>query len=110
MYAGRIVESATADVVLGRPAHPYTAGLLSSTPDLDGDHRRLVPIKGAPLSLLEEPAGCSFTARCPYAVEGRCDAEVPHLRASAGGHAVRCVRSTEIAAQLAELATRGGAR
>jgi ABC-type dipeptide/oligopeptide/nickel transport system ATPase component len=48
MYAGRIVESAPAPEVFGGPRHPYTAGLLSSTPDLSGSHRRLVPIKGAP--------------------------------------------------------------
>ena len=77
MYAGRIVESAPAATVFGAPAHPYTAGLLSSTPDLSGEHRRLVPIKGAPLSLLEKPSGCSFASRCAYAVEGFCDVEVP---------------------------------
>ncbi len=57
MYAGRIVESAAAATVFGAPQHPYTAGLLASTPDLSGVHRRLVPIPGAPLSLLEEPPG-----------------------------------------------------
>jgi oligopeptide/dipeptide ABC transporter ATP-binding protein len=109
MYAGRIVESAAVDVVLGRPAHPYTSGLLTSTPDLVGEHRRLVPIKGAPLSLLEAASGCSFTSRCPYAVPGRCDAEIPALVES-GGHAVRCLRTREIAPELAALVTRGSSR
>ena len=109
MYAGRIVESATADVVLRAPAHPYTAGLVSSTPDLSGAHRRLVPISGAPLSLLEEPAGCAFTPRCPYSVPGLCDAETPALVES-HGHAVRCVRSTEIRSELADVTARGEAR
>jgi oligopeptide/dipeptide ABC transporter ATP-binding protein len=95
--------------VLGRPAHPYTAGLLSSTPDRGGEHRRLVPIKGAPLSLLEQPNGCSFTPRCPYAVEGRCDVEIPAL-IDQGSHSVRCIRTNEIAAELADLVTRGEVR
>ena len=38
-------------------------------PDLSGRPRRLVPIPGAPLSLLEKPSGCSFASRCAYAVE-----------------------------------------
>ncbi len=110
MYAGRIVECATAAGVFGAPAHPYTAGLLSSTPDLSGAHRRLVPITGAPLSLLERPSGCSFAPRCTYAVGGLCDVEVPQLLDS-GGHAVRCLRVEEIGPRLAELLTRdGGAR
>ena len=48
MYAGQIVENASAVKLFGAPAHPYTAGLLAATPDLSGGHRRLVPIKGAP--------------------------------------------------------------
>ena len=107
MYAGRIVESASAARLFGAPGHPYTAGLLSSTPDLSGAHGRLVPIKGAPLSLLESPIGCSFTSRCDYALEGVCDVEVPAL-VSTGGHAVRCLRSEELASQLAALGTTDG--
>ena len=107
MYAGRIVESAGAGDVFGAPQHPYTAGLLSSTPDLSGERRRLVPIKGSPLSLLEAPVGCSFRSRCSYAVEGRCDTEVPPL-VDTGAHAVRCLRSDELGQQLAGLVTRGG--
>jgi oligopeptide/dipeptide ABC transporter ATP-binding protein len=109
MYAGRIVESASAADVFGAPEHPYTAGLLASTPDLSGERRRLVPITGAPLSLLEKPVGCSFTSRCAYAVDGLCDAEVPPL-VSTGEHAVRCLRSGELGVELAELVRRGGVR
>jgi peptide/nickel transport system ATP-binding protein len=107
MYAGRIVESASAAAVFGAPRHPYTAGLLGSTPDLSGAHGRLIPIAGSPLSLLERPSGCAFSGRCSYAVEGRCDVEVPEL-VDAGGHAVRCLRSVELAAELALLSTPEG--
>jgi oligopeptide/dipeptide ABC transporter ATP-binding protein len=109
MYAGRIVESASAADVFGTPEHPYTAGLLSSTPDLSGTHGRLVPIKGSPLSLLDSPTGCSFSPRCSYALEGVCDVEVPQLVAT-GGHAVRCLRSQELGPQLAALVRTGETR
>ncbi len=107
MYAGRIVESATAETVFGQPAHPYTAGLLASTPDLSGDRQRLVPIPGAPLSLLEQPSGCAFAPRCAFALEGYCDTTVPELIDS-DGHAVCCLRHPNIAPQLAAWATRPG--
>jgi oligopeptide/dipeptide ABC transporter ATP-binding protein len=112
MYAGRIVESAQAGTVFGSPQHPYTAGLLASTPDLSGAHRRLVPIPGAPLSLLEQPPGCAFAARCAFAVD-LCTGRVPDLvtsdRTTSAAHAVRCHRSPELASTLAGLVTRDGA-
>ncbi len=107
MYAGRIVESAAAGTVFGAPSHPYTAGLLASTPDLSGEQRRLVPIPGAPLSLLERPEGCAFAARCAFAVEGLCDTSVPELLDTAG-HSVRCLRSPGIGPELAALRDASG--
>ena len=101
MYAGRVVEQAGAGDLFAAPRHPYTAGLLASTPGLDRDHERLVPVRGAPLSLLEQPSGCAFAARCDFA-DDRCDAEPPDLVAS-GDRSVRCLRSTEIAPALAGL-------
>jgi peptide/nickel transport system ATP-binding protein len=68
MYAGRIVETASAELVFSRPEHPYTWGLLRSIPTLarprDED---LVPIPGTPPSLINPPSGCHFHPRCPYA-------------------------------------------
>jgi len=67
MYAGRIVEQGTADMIFNTPEHPYTWGLLSSIPRMDaprGDE--LVPIPGRPPSLIHLPGGCSFHPRCPY--------------------------------------------
>jgi oligopeptide/dipeptide ABC transporter ATP-binding protein len=111
MYAGRIVESASAGTVFGSPRHPYTAGLLASTPDLSGAHRRLVPIPGAPLSLLEQPVGCAFVPRCAFAID-LCSTRVPDLvrthPSTTEEHAVRCHRSTELAPTLAGLVARAG--
>src|SRR3954462_7869362 len=67
MYAGRIVERATADRIFAAPEHPYTWGLLSSIPRLDSPRdEELVPIAGRPPSLINLPGGCSFHPRCPY--------------------------------------------
>jgi peptide/nickel transport system ATP-binding protein len=80
MYAGRIAEVASAKDLAQSPQHPYTGGLLGSSPPLSGPLDRLEPIPGTPLSLNEAASGCSFTARCMFAVPGICDASVPELR------------------------------
>jgi peptide/nickel transport system ATP-binding protein len=70
MYAGRIVEKASADTIFDAPEHPYTWGLLSSIPRLDTPRgEELVPIAGRPPSLINLPGGCSFHPRCPYVQE-----------------------------------------
>ena len=78
MYAGRIVETAPVHALYGRPAHPYTKGLLESIPRLDRKGQDLYAIKGLPPSLLRIPAGCAFNPRCPQAREV-CRTEVPPL-------------------------------
>jgi peptide/nickel transport system ATP-binding protein len=68
MYAGRIVETASAARLFAAPEHPYTWGLLKSIPRLDGPREEeLVPIPGTPPSLIRRPSGCHFHPRCPYA-------------------------------------------
>jgi peptide/nickel transport system ATP-binding protein len=68
MYAGRIVETASAELVFAGPEHPYTWGLLKSIPTLTGSRdEQLVPIPGTPPSLINRPSGCHFHPRCPYA-------------------------------------------
>jgi peptide/nickel transport system ATP-binding protein len=67
MYAGRIVETATAANLFASPEHPYTWGLLKSIPRLDAQRDEdLVPIPGTPPSLINPPSGCHFHPRCPY--------------------------------------------
>jgi peptide/nickel transport system ATP-binding protein len=68
MYAGRIVETASAQLVFSGPEHPYTWGLLRSIPTLAGPREEeLVPISGTPPSLINRPSGCHFHPRCRYA-------------------------------------------
>ena len=68
MYAGRIVETASATRVFSNPEHPYTWGLLRSIPKLDRSRTEdLIPIPGTPPSLINPPSGCHFHPRCPYA-------------------------------------------
>jgi oligopeptide/dipeptide ABC transporter ATP-binding protein len=81
MYAGRAVEGGTVEQVLTDPRHPYTHGLLRSTPmiDLSRPNARLQPIVGSPPSLLDPPSGCAFHPRCPHA-QRPCVTDVPEHR------------------------------
>jgi peptide/nickel transport system ATP-binding protein len=69
MYSGRIVECAPVDDIFAAPRHPYTQGLLRSTPRLDGTGGRLLSIEGAPPSLWTADDGCAFRGRCPIATD-----------------------------------------
>jgi oligopeptide/dipeptide ABC transporter ATP-binding protein len=91
MYAGRIIERATARELYGRPLHPYTLGLLRSVPRLDEPRRaRLDPIDGQPPDLSRLPPGCAFTPRCGFRV-ARCPVESPPLRSlGVPGHVTAC--------------------
>jgi peptide/nickel transport system ATP-binding protein len=88
MYAGQIVEHGPASQILRLPRHPYTRGLMASTPD----HlrpRKLEVMGGAVAAVGNQAAGCSFMPRCPQAV-ALCAAERPALISVTPGHEVRC--------------------
>jgi oligopeptide/dipeptide ABC transporter ATP-binding protein len=96
MYAGKIIESATAADIYRDPRHPYTMGLLRSVPRLDQPRKaRLEPIEGQPPDLWNLPPGCSFRARCKFAVE-KCAWETPALRKLGGGHSAACLLVEEL--------------
>ncbi len=78
MYAGKIAEIGPALEVFGKPQHPYTQALLQSIPTVEGERRTLKVIPGFPPQLTEQPPGCSFHPRCPYAFD-RCRTEDPPL-------------------------------
>ena len=80
MYSGDIVEEAKAAALFASPAHPYTAGLMTSFPPLTGERTVMTGIPGNPPDLRQLPSGCRFHPRCSYARE-RCQTEVPRLRA-----------------------------
>ncbi|HYX64875.1 MAG TPA: ABC transporter ATP-binding protein [Burkholderiales bacterium] len=89
MYAGRIIEQASAPELYANPRHPYTLGLLRSVPRLDEPRRaRLDPIEGQPPDLTRLPPGCAFAPRCAYRVE-RCT-EAPALQAVGVAHGSAC--------------------
>jgi peptide/nickel transport system ATP-binding protein len=99
MYAGRIVETGLADDIFERPSHPYTQGLIRSTPRLDDRLDRLVSIEGAPPDMLSPPVGCAFRMRCP-AADIMCQQEPPRLDFASGGstvcwHPTAVVRSSD---------------
>ena len=67
MYAGQIVESADVADLFADPQHPYTIGLLGSIPRLDVERERLATIEGTVPSPNNQPKGCRFAPRCPFA-------------------------------------------
>ena len=90
MYAGKIIESSTAEKVYADPRHPYTLGLLNSVPRLDQvTGEKLIPIEGLPPDLGRLPPGCSFYPRCTYRV-AKCREEYPPLQLVAEGHYAAC--------------------
>ncbi|MEV7780328.1 ABC transporter ATP-binding protein [Kitasatospora sp. NPDC088351] len=97
MYGGRAAEQAPVDQLFGRPAHPYTRGLLDSLPRLDDtDDAPLRAIPGSPPSLIAPAPGCSFAPRCARTVaataeeHARCLAERPGFGPLAPGHQAAC--------------------
>jgi len=92
MYAGKIIESGTTEEIITKPQHPYTMGLLKSVPKLDEkDDAQLIPIDGAPPSLINLPNICAFMPRCPYACEKCKNSPYPAYRQVPGHeHYVAC--------------------
>jgi peptide/nickel transport system ATP-binding protein len=76
MYAGRLLEQATAGDLYRAPRHPYTLGLLRSFPPLHGARKPLAGIPGSPPDLRTPPPGCPFHPRCGYAMDV-CRTEMP---------------------------------
>jgi len=90
MYAGQVVELAPVARLFALPAHPYTAGLLASIPDLRGGRdERLPSIPGRVPSLGQIPPACPFQDRCPRVTE-ICREQRPPLEAVETGHLAAC--------------------
>jgi oligopeptide transport system ATP-binding protein len=90
MYAGRIIERATAKELYANPSHPYTLGLLHSVPRLDEALKeKLDPIEGLPPDLINLPQGCPFVPRCKF-VKPKCMEEYPPLFEVDKGHTAAC--------------------
>jgi len=92
MYAGRIVEYGSVSELFLNPFHPYTVGLLESTPKIIG---HLLPdgylktIPGAVPDMFRLPAGCRFQDRCIHVMD-ICREQAPELKEKQPGRLVRC--------------------
>jgi len=96
MYAGKIIERGNAIDIYANPKHPYTLGLIKSVPRLDqakGD--KLQPIEGMPPDLISLPEGCSFRARCKFAVD-KCATDIPSLISVGDEHLAACWESDRV--------------
>ncbi len=69
MYAGSICEKGTADEIFYTPKHEYTKGLMRSIPTANTAGKKLHPISGTPIDLLNMPKGCAFAPRCDAAMK-----------------------------------------
>jgi peptide/nickel transport system ATP-binding protein len=94
LYLGKLMETGTAEDVIGRPAHPYTRGLIAAVPSVNAPARQLARIIGDTDDPANPPPGCRFHRRCPYAAD-RCRSEVPEERPY-DGRIVACHRVEEI--------------
>ncbi|MHB2167620.1 ABC transporter ATP-binding protein [Alsobacter sp. R-9] len=97
LYAGRVAEAAGVEAIFDAPSHPYTRGLLASTPDITQDAPRLRTIPGtlpAPGSL---PPGCRFAPRCDWRIAS-CDEGRPPLTRVGTGHDAACLRTDAVRA------------
>lgn len=86
MYAGGIVEEGPSSEFFAKPKHPYSQGLLASTPTLSSSVIKGIP--GFLPDLANLPPGCRFTPRCPFAME-ICKRDMPPLK-GVGGERVAC--------------------
>lgn len=90
MYAGRLMEYGDIRTVFKERRHPYTAGLIGSTPSLIGELGNMKPIDGNPPDLRDLPDGCVFSPRCPYCTDA-CKQKEPDDIID-GENVLKCIR------------------
>lgn len=105
MYAGQVVETASAEDVFFRPKHPYSRALLETMPQHHQGHGDLPVIPGMVPSATAWPSGCRFAPRCAFATT-ECTQASPPLEIISGD-LVRCIRHTEFTFAHAPSADRG---
>lgn len=105
MYAGTVVESGSVEDIFYHSKHPYTYGLIASTPSLRDDLIQRKSIPGEPPNLLSMPKGCRFHPRCHYAID-LCKEISPNARVVEGEHTCACIRADEIMGGFNEKNTR----
>ncbi|MBO6894807.1 MAG: ABC transporter ATP-binding protein [Roseibium sp.] len=88
LYAGRIAEIGPTRAVLSTPSHPYTIGLMASTPSTTGNLQQLSQIPGSMPNLRAIPKGCAFNPRCTKTISP-CFKDIPILE-TVDGSEVAC--------------------
>jgi peptide/nickel transport system ATP-binding protein len=89
MYAGSMVEQATAEEIFEDPKHPYTQGLWGAIPLIDREKETLAVIPGIVPDLSQPPEGCKFHPRCLFRFDS-CSRMIPPLLETSPGHFVAC--------------------
>lgn len=89
MYAGEVVEEASAQALFGDPRHPYTEALMRALPRVDQRRERMAAIDGSIPLAHDLPPGCSFEPRCEHSFE-RCAGARPPLYGFDEARASRC--------------------
>lgn len=90
MYAGQVVEEADVMSLFAEPQHPYTQGLIKSTPKIESEVDFLDSIQGNVPTPSNKPSGCYFHPRCPFAMD-KCKLKMPELTVNKNtGNKVRC--------------------
>ena len=102
MYAGQIVEVASAADFFVRPSHPYAKLLLQALPGEDLRGRQLAAIHGTVPPLTQAFKGCRFAPRCPYSADA-CVEKTVGMTDLSEAHHVRCVRLHDASLQSVSL-------
>ncbi len=89
MYGGRICERGTAREIFYNPKHEYTKGLMRSIPNVNNMKKKLIPIAGTPINMLNLPKGCAFCPRCDSAMK-ICLSEIPQELTINENHKAAC--------------------
>lgn len=92
MYAGQLVEHASAKQAVFDPVHPYSKGLMGSiiVPESGLRDVKLTAIPGVPPNLKKPPKGCRFAERCKY-VRPECQVVSVPVREAEGDRTYRCL-------------------
>jgi peptide/nickel transport system ATP-binding protein len=99
LYAGRIAEVGPTADVLGKPAHPYTHGLLRSRLTLQtARDRKLAALAGSVPSAVLPLPGCAFEPRCGLATDD-CTTSPPNPVAVSADRTSACILPMDAVAE-----------
>ncbi|MEQ8710925.1 MAG: ABC transporter ATP-binding protein [Rhodospirillales bacterium] len=102
MYAGKVIESGTAEDIYHNPRHPYTLALLKSVPRLDLVRAaKLDPVDGQPPDLSKLDGGCAFRPRCRFATE-ECGKSFPALEKVSDTQTAACFNKENLVESMKE--------